>query len=141
MQKEIASTTRILREPSREVDLLAHTVIGAALDVHRTLGPGYLEEVYQQALELELTLRGVPFQRQAPAGVVYKNVSIGTFRIDLVIDDRLLVELKAVESIAPVHIAQVVSYLKATAHELGLILNFNVPVLREGIRRVLPRPR
>lgn len=138
MNQEEAPPTKLYREPSNVVDDLAHKVIGAAIEVHRELGPGYLESIYQVALEAELRMQGLPFQSQVPLGVFYKGLSLGTFRLDLVVDDQLVVELKTVDAIGGVHIAQLISYLKVTGHPLGLILNFKVPILKQGIRRVLP---
>ena len=128
-------------EPSPHLDSLAATTIDAALVVHRTLGPGFLEAVYEEALAVELRIRGIPHRRQAPVSVRYKGFSVGEGRIDLLIDDCLVIELKAVESFAPIHTAQVLSYLRASGCCLGLLINFNVPLLRRGIRRVvLSRP-
>ena len=128
-------------EPGEELDELAHRVIGAAIEVHRLLGPGFLETVYEQALSVELTLRGVPFVRQAPIGLHYKGSRVGEARLDLLADDCLVVELKAVEQIAPIHIAQTLSYLKATRLRLGLLINFNVTALRRGIKRIINTPQ
>jgi len=124
-------------EPHEGLDQLARTVIGAAIEVHRYLRPGYLESLYEEALAVELSMRGVPFQRQAPIAVTYKGHEIGEGRMDLLVGEELLVELKAVEALAPVHKAQVISYLKATRRHLGLLINFNVPVLKAGIQRVV----
>ncbi len=123
-------------EPSGEVDRLANAVIGAAIEVHRILGPGYLESVYEKALCVELGLRGIPFESQHPVSISYKGHEAGSGRIDILVGGKLVVELKTAESIAPVHVAQVISYLKATGCRLGLVLNFNVPVLKSGIKRV-----
>lgn len=123
----------VLLEPERETDELAHAVIGAAIEVHRVLGPGFLEEVYEQALCVELRLRGIPFERQKPA----KGEYVGEGRLDLLVNDRLVVELKAVREIAPIHTAIVLSYLKATGRRLALLINFKVPQLRDGIRRIV----
>ena len=124
-------------EPSEELDRLARNVIGAAIEVHRALGPGFLESVYEEALCLELQLRGIPFVRQITVGVNYKGRKVGEGKLDLLVGDILVVELKAIEDIAPIHIAQVLSYLKTTGHKLGLLINFNVPVLRQGVKRVV----
>jgi GxxExxY protein len=124
-------------EPTPELDGLAYGVIGAEIEVHRVLGPGYLEGVYEEALCVELRSRGVAFERQVPITLTYKGHPVGEARMDLVVDERLLVELKAVEGIAPVHVAQLLSYLTATGLTLGLVVNFNVPLLRDGIRRVV----
>jgi GxxExxY protein len=127
-------------EPSAELDALAHRVIGAAIEVHRVLGPGFLESVYEEALCVELAARGIGFTRQVPVGVDYKGRRVGEARLDLVVDHRVVVELKAVESIAPIHVAQVLSYLKATELRLALLITFNVTVLRRGIRRLIHTP-
>ena len=127
-------------EPSTELDELAYAVIGAAIEVDRLLGPGFLESVYEEALCVELTLRGIRFARQLPIGVQYKGQKVGEARLDLVVDDSLVVELKAVEGIAPIHVAQILSYLKATRLRLGLLISFNVTTLRRGIKRVIYTP-
>jgi GxxExxY protein len=127
-------------EPSTELDELAYAVIGAAIEVHRLLGPGFLESVYEEALCVELTLRGIRFARQLPIGVQYKGQKVGEARLDLVVDDSLVVELKAVDGIAPIHVAQILSYLKATRLRLGLLISFNVTTLRRGVKRVIYTP-
>ena len=124
-------------EPTPELDRLANATIGAAIEVHRTLGPGFLESVYEEALAIELETRRIPCARQVPIAVIYKGHPVGEGRLDLLVADRLIVELKAVEALAPIHTAQLMSYLKATRHPLGLLINFNVPVLKMGIRRVV----
>lgn len=126
-----------MREPSQELDELARAVIGAAIEVHRLLGPGFLESVYEEALCVELDLRGVPYARQAAIAVDYKGHLVGEGRVDLLVGDVLIVELKAADTLAPIHTAQVISYLKATGHQLGLLMNFSVPVLKDGIKRVV----
>ncbi len=108
-----------LTEPSTELDALAHRVIGAALEVHRLLGPGFLESVYEQALCVELTLRGVRFVRQVPVSVAYQGHEVRQARLDLLVGERLVVELKIVEAFAPIHIAQILSYLRASRLRLG----------------------
>jgi GxxExxY protein len=136
--QDTKDTTKELRnEPDAELDRLAHCVIGAALEVHRTLGPGFLEAIYEEALCVELSLRRIPFARQVPVGVDYKGNLVGQARMDLLVDGRLVVELKVIESIAPVHVAQVLTYLKAARLRLGLLINFKVAFLRTGIRRVV----
>ena len=136
--QDTKDTTKELRnEPDAELDRLAHCVIGAALEVHRTLGPGFLEAIYEEALCVELSLRRIPFARQVPVGVDYKGNLVGQARMDLLVDGRLVVELKVIESIAPVHAAQVLTYLKAARLRLGLLINFKVAFLRTGIRRVV----
>lgn len=127
----------MLREPDREIDDLANAVIGAAIEVHRILGPGYLESVYEEALAVEMELRRMPFERQKPIAVAYKGRAVGEGRFDLLIGGKLIVELKAVDALAPIHTAQVMSYLKTMTLPLGLLINFNVPLLKQGIKRVV----
>jgi GxxExxY protein len=124
-------------EPSKELDGLANSVIGAAIEVHRHLGPGYLESVYEEALGIELSERKISFHRQYPISVVYKGKTVGEGKLDLLVENQLVVELKAVETLLPVHKAQVISYLKATNLHLGLLINFNVSVVRDGIQRII----
>jgi GxxExxY protein len=126
-----------LSEPDHELDQLAQVVVDAAREVHRVLGPGFLEAVYEQALAAELALRAVPFERQVPIALQYKNVAIGHARLDFLVGGRLVVELKVAQSLLPIHVAQVFSYLKATDRWLGLLINFNVRFIRQGIRRVI----
>lgn len=123
--------------PGEALDGLAHAVIGAAIEVHRALGPGYLESVYEEALGIELGLRGLPFVRQRAFGVEYKGRAVGEGRVDLLIADSLVVELKTVEALLPIHKAQALSYLKALDLQLALLINVKVPVLRDGIQRIV----
>ena len=116
---------------------LTHAIIGAAIEVHRQLGPGLLEGVYEKAMCIEFELRGIPFRRQSGVGITYKGRPVGKGKLDLLVGDRLIVELKAVERLAPIHSAQMISYLRMTNRMLGLLINFNVPVLKEGIKRVV----
>jgi GxxExxY protein len=122
---------------SPEVEELAFDLIGAAIAVHRELGPGYLEMVYENALCVELGIRKIPYSRQHPISLNYKGHNVGEGRLDILVDNCLVVELKAVESLSPIHKAQVISYLKVTGCELGLLINFNVMVLKDGIQRVI----
>jgi GxxExxY protein len=140
MNRQDAKDAKKREEPDGEVDLIAHRVIGAAIEVHRVLGPGFLEAVYEEALCVELSLEGVPFVRQVLVGVRYKGRVVGQARLDLVVAGRVVVELKATEAIAPIHIAQALSYLKATRLPLALLITFNVPILRTGIKRVIHSP-
>ena len=126
-----------LREPSAEEDRLAHDTIGAAIEVHRALGPGLLESVYEGALCIELADRGIPFTRQPSVDLTYKERPIGKGRLDLLVGNAVIVELKAVETLADVHTAQVISYLKLTGHHLGLLINFNVARLKDGVKRLV----
>ncbi len=124
-------------EPSKELDDLARKVIGAAIEVHRALGPGYTENVYEEALCIELGNQDIPFDRQVKIAVEYKGRKVGEGRLDLLVAKLLPIELKAVESLAAIHQAQLLSYLKMTHLQLGLLINFNVPVLKNGIKRVI----
>ncbi len=121
----------------KDIELLARNVIGAAIAVHRALGPGFLESVYEEALCIELDHQNIPYKRQHPVAVNYRDRSVGEGRLDLLVGEKLIVELKAIEAIAPIHMAQVISYLKTTGYNLGLLINFNVPVLKDGIKRII----
>ncbi len=127
-----------LRRPLAESSL-TQEIIGAALDVHRELGPGLLESAYQGCMCRELGLRSVAFRSQVDLPITYKGCHIdGGYRIDLVVDERVVVELKSVEALLPVHVAQLITYLRLSKIKVGLLINFNVPVLRDGIvRRIL----
>jgi GxxExxY protein len=120
-----------------EDEKLAHQIIGAAIEAHRLLGPGFLESVYARAMSHELTLRGIAFEREKELVVRYKGIDILGQRLDLLVGGRVITELKTVETLAPIHQAQVISYLKATGLRLGLLINFNAPVLKDGIQRVV----
>jgi len=124
-------------EPSLDVDTLAHAVIGAAIEVHRHLGPGYLESVYEEALALEFGIQNISYQRQCAMPVTYKGRQVGQGKVDFLVGGMLVVELKAVEKLLPLHKAQVISYLKASGCQLGLLVNFDERTLREGIQRVV----
>ncbi len=120
------------------VEELAKHVVDAALAVHRALGPGLLESVYETCLAYELTKRKVPFLRQVVVPIVYDgNLLDADLRIDLLVGDCLILELKAVERDNPLYLAQLLTYLKLTGHRLGLLINFNVPLIKDGIRRVV----
>lgn len=117
---------------------LSRQVIGACIEVHRQLGPGLLEGIYEECLCHELQLRSLPFVRQVALPVQYKGVKLdGGYRIDLVVGGGLVVELKTVDELLPVHQAQLLTYLKLSGLSLGLLVNFNSAVLRQGIRRVV----
>ena len=124
-------------EPEQYLDVLVREVIGAVIEVHRELGPGYLESVYEDALVVEFALRGVAYTRQVPISVAYKGTVVGEGRLDVLVDGRLILELKAVERLLPIHKAQLISYLKATGYKLGLLINFNERLVRDGIQRVV----
>jgi len=116
---------------------LTERVIGACIDIHRALGPGLLESAYEECLCHELSMAGVGFERQISLPVQYKDVKLDCgYRLDLVVEEKLIVELKAVEQLLPIHEAQLLTYLKLSELTLGLLVNFNVPVLKSGIRRV-----
>ncbi len=119
-------------------DPLTGQVIGCAIEVHRALGPGLLEAAYEQCLAHELALRSIPFRLQWPLPVAYKGVKLDCgFRVDLFIADKLIVELKSVESIHPVHQAQLLTYLRLANCRTGLLINFNVSRLTQGIKRMV----
>jgi GxxExxY protein len=113
-------------------------VIGAAIEVHRALGPGLLESAYEECLCRELTLRQMPFARQVPLPVEYKGVKVDcSYRLDLLVASSIVVEIKAVSALEPIHSAQLLTYMKLGPRRLGLLINFNVPLLRAGIRRMI----
>ncbi len=118
---------------------LTDKIIGAALEVHRTLGPGLLESAYAACLAHELMLRSVPFEKEKPLPVRYKDVLLDCgYRLDFLIDGKVIVELKAVDQLAPIHTAQLMTYLRLTGCQVGLLMNFNTEMLRDGIvRRVI----
>src|SRR5213594_656240 len=118
---------------------LSSAIIGAAIEVHHTLGPGLLESAYEQCLAQELSLREIPFERQKPLPVHYiQGNSIGLgYRLDFLVAGMVLVEVKAIDALLPIHQAQLLSYLKLGRWKLGLLINFHVPLLREGIKRVV----
>lgn len=119
-----------------EKDALSDTVIGCAIEVHRSLGPGLLETVYEQCLAHELSTRSLKFRLQAPMPVAYKGIRLDCgFRIDVIVEDKLLLELKSVEKLIPVHEAQVLTYLRLSGLPTGLLINFNERRLIDGIRR------
>lgn len=138
MGHQLSDTTqRQLLEPHERLDGLARAVVDAALEVHKLLGPGFAESVYEEALAVELSRREIPFERQVPLIVKYKGFCVGEGRADLLVGGELIVELKSVEQLAAVHVAQVISYLKAFERPLGLLITFNVALLKNGIRRVV----
>ena len=122
-----------------KVNEITEAVNGAAIEVHRALGPGLLESAYIQCLCYELTLRKIPFELEVPLPVVYKGLQLDCgYRVDMVVVGAVVVEVKALEHIVPVHAAQLLTYLRLGAWKAGLLINFNVPVLRDGmVRRVL----
>ncbi len=120
-----------------DINQLTERIIGAAIEVHREKGPGLLESAYETCLAHELSLRGINAVRQVPVPLTYKGLVIEVaFRADLIVQDRVLVELKAVETVLPVHKAQVLSYIRETGHQIGLLINFHVSKLVDGITRI-----
>jgi GxxExxY protein len=118
------------------INQTTEATIGAAIEVHRALGPGLLESAYEECLCRELGLRHIPFERQRLLPVEYKGLSLDCgYRLDLLIADAVVVEIKAVENLLPIHEAQLLTYLRLGGWKVGLIINFNVPVLKRGIRR------
>ncbi len=117
---------------------ITRELIGAAIEVHRSLGPGLLETTYQQCLARELALRTIPFERELVVGLNYKGLQLKqAYRIDFLVCGRIVVELKSAERVQPVHRAQLLTYLKWSGMKVGLLINFNVPVLKAGILRVV----
>lgn len=125
-----------ISEPGPELNRITEAIIGAAIEVHRILGPGFREPIYQNALAIEFAERGIPFSSQYPVKVFYKTHLVGRGRMDFLVGNQVIVELKVVEDFAPIHVAQVISYLKTTNHKPALILNFNVRVMKDGIKRI-----
>lgn len=127
------------RKPiSQQLDQVATQVVDAAFQVHSALGPGLLESVYELCLEHELTKRRLSVEKQVPLPVLYDNLYIEAgFKVDLLVDRCLIVELKAVETLLPVHTAQLLTYLKLSKCRLGLLINFNVPLIKDGIKRLV----
>jgi GxxExxY protein len=121
-----------------KLNQITYEIIGAAYKVHSTLGPGLLESAYEVCLEYELLKKGFKVERQKPLPVVYDGIYLDAgYRIDLLIEDAVIVELKAVEEIAPVHQAQIMTYLKLSERKLGLLINFNVTDMKKGIKRII----
>ncbi|MEM6257109.1 MAG: GxxExxY protein [Planctomycetota bacterium] len=116
---------------------LSEAVIGAAIEVHRHLGIGFLESTYEKALSMELELRNIKHERQVPVALDYKGQSIGDGKLDLLVDNCLIVELKAISNLVDAHKTQVLAYLKATDFKLGLLINFHSPLLKDGVRRIV----
>ncbi|MGB0036190.1 MAG: GxxExxY protein [Candidatus Acidiferrales bacterium] len=114
---------------------MTERIIGCAIEVHRNLGPGLLENTYEEALCFELADEGIKYGRQVPFPILYKGRTLGEFRLDLLVEDAVIVEIKSVERFDPVFEAQVLTYLKATGKKIGLLLNFNSRLLRDGVKR------
>jgi GxxExxY protein len=126
-----------MRENGR-LDEISHRIIGAAIEVHRHLGPGLLESAYQPCLAFELKQLGLKVEEQKPLPVVYKQVKLDCgYRLDMVVEDEIIVEIKAIEKLLPIHDAQLLSYLRLTKKRVGLLMNFHVPVLKNGLKRIV----
>jgi GxxExxY protein len=127
-----------LDEPGQTLDEIARQIVDAAFAVHVALGPGLLESVYEQCLTYELQSRSLIVARQLALPVRYREITIDAgFRVDLLVNDLIVVEIKAVEKMLPVHEAQLLTYLKLSGKRLGLLINFNVPRIKDGIKRLL----
>ncbi|NWG39479.1 MAG: GxxExxY protein [Hydrogenophilaceae bacterium] len=125
------------RDTEAQRDGLTESIIGAAIEVHRALGPGLLESAYEQCLSHELDLRGISFKRQVNLPLEYKGLALDCgYRKDLLVEDSVILELKAVESLLPIDEAQLLTYLKLTGRTTGLLINFNVPTLVKGVKRL-----
>ena len=119
-------------------DDLSNRVLGCAIEVHRQLGPGLLESTYEQCLAYELIQAGIPCKAQQPIPVAYKQIKLDCgYRLDLLVDDQLIVELKSVEQLLKIHEAQVLTYMKLANIRIGLLINFNVQILKNGIKRLV----
>ena len=117
---------------------ITHEIIGAAIEVHKHLGPGLLESAYEECLFHELQLRNLKVERQKPVPVVYKETKLECgYRLDLLVEGKIVVELKSVEALGPIHEAIMMTYLRMSGHKLGLLINFNVNVLKDGVRRFI----
>ena len=123
-------------EMTKNLNELTEAIIGAAMEVHRTLGPGLRESTYEMCLCRELSIREISFERQVPIAVEYKGVKLDCgYRADIVVDGMILVEIKAIDSLLPIHDAQLLSYLKLGGWKIGLLINFNLEMLKNGLRR------
>lgn len=120
-----------------ETERLVERVIGCCIAVHQALGPGFLESIYVRALEIELKSQHIAYERERPARVFYRNELLCIYRLDLVVADAVIIEAKCVERIQPVHYSQLLGYLRASKLRVGLLVNFNVPVLRNGLKRIV----
>ena len=129
---------KVTKDTKKKSDLLSKEIVGAAIEVHRHLGPGLLESAYEQALCYELSLRNIDFERQKHIPAVYKGVNLDCgYRTDILVDELVIVELKAVMRLDPLFEAQLLTYLKISQLWLGMLLNFNVPVMKHGVKRIV----
>jgi len=116
---------------------ITEKIIGCAIEVHKNLGPGLLESIYESALCYELNEKGIKYEKQLEIPIIYKGLSLGDYRLDLLVENEIIVELKAVDRMEPVFEAQILTYLKVTSKKIGLIINFNAPILKNGIKRII----
>jgi GxxExxY protein len=141
MEKNLSGQRKRPQRPVRspeDINQLTGEVIGAAIEVHKRLGPGLLESAYEECLCRELELRGIHYERQKELPIEYKGVKLDCgYRLDIVVEESLILELKACEQLEPIHEAQLLTYLKMTGIEVGLLINFNIPILKDGIRRLV----
>ncbi len=124
--------------PDLPINQITEAIIGGAIEVHRALGPGLLESAYQECLARELVLRGLPFEREKPLLLEYKGAKLECgYRLDFLVADRVVVEVKALDALLPIHQAQLLTYMKLGGWKVGLLINFHVPVLKRGIKRLV----
>ena len=135
MEKWITTETR--KTLSMKLNKITEKIIGCAIEVHKRLGPGLLESIYEKALCIELRLAGLKFKQQKSLPVLYKNESIGKFKIDILVENKIVLELKSVERHDPLFEAQILSYMKLGNYPLGLLINFNSKLLKDGIKRFI----
>ena len=129
---------KITHNEMREINMLSNQIIGACIEVHKILGPGLLESAYEECLCHELFLRNISFARQMIVPIEFKGLKLNNgFRLDILVENKVVIELKAVEDLEPIHSAQLYTYLKLTGLHLGLLANFNVALMKDGIRRVI----
>jgi GxxExxY protein len=128
------------KDVPRDLDILSKSVVDSIFKVHQEMGPGFLEKVYEECLCIEFSDRKIPVSRQSPVKLTYNGRQVpADFRLDMVVDNKILIELKAVEQLHPVHEAQIYSYLKMSGLPLAFLVNFNVPLIKDGIRRYVPK--
>ncbi|MBV9510919.1 MAG: GxxExxY protein [Caulobacteraceae bacterium] len=132
------STRRALEEPSKEAETVARAVVDAGLKVHRILGPGLLESAYEHCLTHELHARGLAVRRQVMLPIVYEDVALDAgYRLDILVNDQIIIEIKAIEALTRLHEAQIITYLRLSKLKLGFLMNFNVPLFKDGLKRVV----
>jgi GxxExxY protein len=125
-------------DTKEKANALSHEIIGAAIEVHKTIGPGLLESAYEECLSQELSIRSIPFEQQVELPIEYKGMKLSAgYRIDIIVNGLLILELKSVEKLMPIHEAQLLTYLRLSDIWLGLLININVPVFKQGIKRLV----